>query len=91
MRNEDKLSINSPSISEDIRRTYDLAQNYRRCEEFGAATNAYQKVIELVDSLEDNPLEELTNEMKSYKEKAKASISLIRDINAFVNVDLMNP
>lgn len=94
MSNEVNNNIIWPPILDEIRRAYDLAQTHRQNEQFGDAINEFQKVIELVDQLERDATssnEVLSEDIRMYKEKAKASISLIKDIRFFVNADLMNP
>ncbi len=57
---------------------YDLGVFYRRNARFGEAMNAFRMAAETTDD-------------PSLKAKALASIDLLKEINGFVNVDLMNP
>lgn len=56
---------------------YDLGVFYRKNGRFGEAINAFMAAAESGD--------------KALRAKALASIDLIREINGFVNADLMNP
>lgn len=60
---------------------YDLGVLYRQNARFGDAINAFQTAADLA-------LEESCELLRS---RAIASIELIREINGFVNADLMNP
>ncbi len=57
---------------------FDLGVFYRRNARFGEAMNAFMQAA-------------LTTDDETMKAKAIASVELIRDINGFVNTDLMNP
>ncbi len=56
---------------------YDLGVFYRKNGRFGEAINAFMAASESPD--------------EALRAKALASIDLIREINGFVNADLMNP
>ena len=58
---------------------FELAQEHRRSGHFGEAVNAFRQAASASDATEE------------IKKKSLASIELIQEINAFVNVDLMNP
>ncbi len=82
----------SPSCIDDVGRCFAIAQERRRAGDFGKAMNEFQKVIDLVnEGLSAHPDCACVESLISFRERAKASIALIRDINAFVNADLMNP
>lgn len=57
---------------------FDLGVFYRRNACFGEAVNAFMTAAE-------------TTADENLRARALASIELIRDINGFVNTDLMNP
>lgn len=56
---------------------YDLGVFFRRNARFGEAMNAFMKAAETGDD--------------TLRSKAEASIELLKEINGFVNTDLMNP
>lgn len=57
---------------------YDLGVFYRKNARFGEAMNAFRMAAETAND-------------DSLRAKALASIELLKEINGFVNVDLMNP
>lgn len=72
-------------MNESIRKTpgspsewYDLGVFYRKNARFGEAMNAFRMAAETAND-------------DSLRAKALASIELLKEINGFVNVDLMNP
>ncbi len=72
-------------MNESIRNTpgspsewYDLGVFYRKNARFGEAMNAFRMAAETAND-------------DSLRAKALASIELLKEINGFVNVDLMNP
>ena len=57
----------------------DLGDSLRRENKFGEAINAYNAATAAEDATEE------------IRTKARVAVELIKEINGFVNVDLMNP
>ncbi|MCM1176734.1 MAG: hypothetical protein NC115_06615 [Bacteroidales bacterium] len=99
---QDDLNIQTP---ESAAQWYDLGVFYRQNARFGDAVNAFQKAADL--ALEESRGTSVTGEAvngtvpvdcpeiqpvpETLRSRALASIELIKEINGFVNVDLMNP
>ena len=74
---------------------YDLGVLYRRNARFGDAVNAFSMAAEtagdeLASSCGTDGMSR-KNALAALRSKALASIELLKDINGFVNADLMNP
>lgn len=69
---------------------YDSGVSLRRQARFGEAVNAFETAIELAIAEEDRG-ELPSDEAMLIVSRAEASVELIREINSFVNADLMNP
>lgn len=73
---------------------YDLGVSFRKSARFGEAINAFQKAADLaVEELSrGDSLPRADREAaETLLSRSIASIELIREINGFVNTDLMNP
>lgn len=71
------MDINHSITPGSAEEWFDLGVFFRKNGRFGEAINAFMAAAESGD--------------KALRAKAQASIDLIREINGFVNTDLMNP
>lgn len=71
----DNMTTNAPRSSQEW---FDLGVFYRRSSRFGEAMNAFMMAAS-------------TSGDETLRAKAAASIELLKEINGFVNTDLMNP
>lgn len=72
---------------------FDLGCSYRKACRFGDAINAYRSAAESAHAMLEmqSGQEEKKKALEEIRSKALASIELMKEINGFVNVDLMNP
>lgn len=69
---------------------YDSGVSLRQQARFGEAVNAFRKAAELA-VIEEDRGDLPSDEAMLIVSRAEASVELIREINSFVNADLMNP
>lgn len=71
---------------------YELGVSLRRKEMFGEAINAFRQAEEMAEALAMEVSEARNaEELLALRNRARASIDLIKSIRGFVNKDLMNP
>ncbi|MGM9747678.1 MAG: hypothetical protein ACI3ZN_02675 [Candidatus Cryptobacteroides sp.] len=81
-------------MEEQIRLLYEIGVEHRRNSRFGDAINAYEEAAALAEKAAASCSSDSAAERREYLDfavKSRASADLIREINAFVNTDLMNP
>ena len=80
-------------MEEQIKLLYETGVEHRRNSRFGDAINAYEEAAALGEKAAAScPSDSAERrEYLDFAVKSRASAELIREINAFVNTDLMNP
>ncbi|MGN1212069.1 MAG: hypothetical protein ACI4TM_10310 [Candidatus Cryptobacteroides sp.] len=80
-------------ISDEIRCLYETGVEHRRNSRFGDAINAYEEAAALAEKAAASCSSDsvLREEYLIFARKSRMSVELIREINSFVNTDLMNP
>ncbi len=84
------------TLYDAARDSYAEAVRLRQAARFGEAVNAFAAAAETADMALDSgsagqAQEDTIKALQEIRSRALASIGLIREINGFVNTDLMNP
>lgn len=70
---------------------YEIGVEHRKNERFGEAMNAFLHAADAASCSAGCGSGETVSKAEEIRKKALASIELLREINGFVNKDLMNP
>lgn len=80
-------------IADEIRRLFETGVEHRKNSRFGDAINAYEEAAALAEKAAASCSSDsaMRGEYLEFARKSRTSVELIKEINSFVNTDLMNP